>query len=125
MIELNDVLVFHERLIEKFGGASGIRSIELLESAISRPYQTFDGKDLYPEPADKAAAILESIVKNHPFIDGNKRTGYVLMRLMLMQEGLDIDAGENEKYEFVIRVASGKAELKEIKLWIQHRLISK
>jgi death-on-curing protein len=125
MIELKDVLIFHEQLIEKFGGTLGIRSIELLESAISRPYQTFDGQELHSGPVDKAAAILESIVINHPFLDGNKRTGYVLMRLMLMQEGLDVDAEENEKYEFVIQVASGKLKLGEIKIWIQNKLRSK
>ncbi len=118
MISIEDVLAFHEKLISKFGGASGIRSFELLESALIRPYQTFDGKSLYPTSIDKAAAIIESVVKNHPFIDGNKRTGYVLMRLLLMQEGLDIKAKMEEKYAFVIQIASGEIDLDAIKIWI-------
>ena len=82
MIELKEVEKIHDILIEKFGGAKGIRDSGALESAISRPYQTFDGQDLYPDPVDKAAAIFESIISNHPFVDGNKRTAYVLMLLI-------------------------------------------
>jgi len=122
MISLEDVLAFHEKLIDEFGGASGVRSMELLESALLRPYQTFDGKNLYPTSIDKAAAILESVVKNHPFIDGNKRTGYVLMRLLLMQEGFDIKAKMEEKYTFVIQIASGELDLEGIKTWIQQKI---
>ena len=122
MIEIEDVLAFHEKLIQAFGGISGLRSRELLESAILRPYQTFDGQELYPSVVNKAAAIIESIVKNHPFLDGNKRTGYVLMRLTLMQNAQDIESSEDEKYKFVIQIASGDLEFEEIRTWIQNRI---
>ena len=85
MISRQEVESIHEILIEKFGGSSGIRDREILESAVGRPYQTFDQNDLYPSPIDKAAAIFESIISNHPFVDGNKRTAYVVMRLMLLE----------------------------------------
>ena len=123
MIDVSEVLAFHEKLIEQFGGIAGIRSMELLESAIHRPYQTFDGMELYPSPIEKAAAVVESIVTNHPFLDENKRTGYVLMRLTLMQHGIDIVATEDEKYTFIIQIASGKLEFEEIKGWISRKLI--
>jgi death-on-curing protein len=84
LISEREVLEIHTILIEEFGGANGVRDEELLDSALNRPFQTFDGAELYPTPIDKAAAILESVVKNHPFSDGNKRTGYVLARLLLM-----------------------------------------
>ena len=77
MIDINEVEKIHDILLENFGGAKGIRDKGALESAINRPYQTFDGQELYPSPIDKAAAIFESIISNHPFIDGNKRTAYV------------------------------------------------
>ena len=99
MISVEEVLKIHNILIEKFGGSPGVRDKELLESSVFRPFNTFDSVDLYPSPVDKAAAIIESIVKNYPFIDGNKRTGYTLMRLMLLNDGLDIDASEDEKYK--------------------------
>jgi death-on-curing protein len=84
MINIQDAIHVHEILIDKFGGAKGVRDLSLLESALSRPFQTFDQKDLYPTPIEKSAALIESILINHPFIDGNKRIGYVLMRLLLM-----------------------------------------
>jgi death-on-curing protein len=72
MITLKEVESIHEILINKFGGSKGIRDQGILESAINRPYQTFDLNELYPFPVDKAAAIFESIISNHPFVDGNK-----------------------------------------------------
>lgn len=83
MIDIKEIIHIQEILIDKFGGVKGVRDLNLLESAISRPFQTFDNTDLYKSPIEKAAAIIESILINHPFIDGNKRIGYVLMRLML------------------------------------------
>lgn len=122
MIDLSEVEKIHDILIEKFGGAKGIRDKGLLESSINRPYQTFDGQELYPDPVDKAAAIFESIVTNHPFIDGNKRTAYVLMRLMLKNYSIDINIGQNEKYDFVIKAASGRMTFDQIRTWINDGL---
>lgn len=72
MISIKEAIGIQELLIELFGGSKGIRDKGVLQSALSRPFQTFEQKDLYPNPEDKAAAILESIIVNHPFIDGNK-----------------------------------------------------
>jgi death-on-curing protein len=123
MIELNQVLHVHEKLLEEFGGGKGIRDLGLLESAIARPFQTFGKIDLYPSLEEKAAAIIESIVRNHPFIDGNKRTGYVLMRLLILSSKKDIRATEKEKYKFVISIASSKIEFEDIILWIKKHLV--
>jgi death-on-curing protein len=124
MIKLDQALGIHQVLIEKFGGSSGIKDQGALEAALSRPFATFDQKDLYPTPVEKAAAILESILINHPFIDGNKRTGYVLMRLTLMEGGFDIKASQQEKYEFVIQVTEGKLNIEQITEWISTHLYS-
>lgn len=122
MIEISEVEKIHDILIERFGGAKGIRDKGILESAIGRPFQTFDGKDLYPDPVDKAAAIFESIVSNHPFVDGNKRTAYVLMRLILKRNQLDIDVDQDVKYDFVIKAAKGELTFDKIKTWIRNNL---
>lgn len=87
MITRVQVLSIHSTLIEFFGGASPVRDNNLLEAALMRPYQTFDAMDLHPSSIEKAAALIESILINHPFMDGNKRTGYILLRLLLI-EGL-------------------------------------
>lgn len=125
MIDLQEVLEIHQVLIQEFGGSQGVRDEGLLKSAIERPFSGFGETEFYPTPEGKAGAILESIVKNHPFIDGNKRTGYVLMRLILMQFGNDIIATQNEKYDFVIEVASGQIEFQEIVAWIRNRITNK
>jgi len=125
MIGLKESLLIHQLAIQKFGGIEEVRDMNLLESAIQRPYALFDQQELYPEPQDKAAAIIESIVKNHPFADGNKRTGYILMRLVLMENQVDIQASEDEKYEFVLKIAEGRLNFEEIKSWIEKRLIKK
>lgn len=122
MIDLKQALSIHQILIEKFGGTDGIKDQGGLESALNRPYATFDQKELYPTPVDKAAAILESVLINHPFLDGNKRTGYVFMRLTLMEGGLDIDTSQADKYEFVIKVTEGKLDTDQIRDWISSRL---
>lgn len=125
MIEINDVLNIHNILIEKFGGSKGVRDIDLLDSAINRPFASFDNQELYPSPEEKAAAILESILINHPFVDGNKRTAYVLMRLILIENGLDIYTSQNDKYQMVIEASMGIIHFDGIKTWIKSRMQNK
>ena len=122
MISLNEVIRIHEILIDKFGGPKGIRDQALLESAIQRPFQTFDQNLLYPSAIEQAAALAESLITNHPFHDGNKRIGYTMMRLHLMTNHMDIEATEDEKYDFVIKIASGDSSFDEIKEWIRDKL---
>ncbi len=121
MIKLEEVLKIHKLLIDQFGGSDGVRDVGALNSAINRPFATFDKQELYPEPIEKSAAILESIVTNHPFIDGNKRTGYVLARLLLLKSGLDIYATQNDKYDLVIAVSKGELKFEQIKNWLTQR----
>lgn len=119
MIDEHQVNAIHAILIDRFGGAHGLRDPKLLKSAISRPYQTFDGNELYPSPEEKAAAILESLAINHPFIDGNKRIAYTIFRLILLEENIEIIATEDEKYNLVISVSKGESKFPEIIDWIK------
>ena len=123
MINKEEVLFYHRQLIRRFGGSDGVRSHELLESAIGRAYQTFGGQDLYASAVEKAAALGESIIKNHPFVDGNKRTGYAMMRLLILESGQDLNANEEDKYQFVIRISTGKLDYDAILDWLKTHLI--
>jgi len=125
MIDYQEALEIHQVLIREFGGSQGVRDENGLKSALERPFSGFGETEFYPSSEEKAGAILESIVKNHPFIDGNKRTGYVLMRLVLMNFGKDIQATQDEKHDFVIAVASGKLDFQQIATWIKQRTVDK
>ncbi len=125
MIDLESCEETHNALIENFGGSKGIRDKGSLLAALARPYATFDQQDLYPTAVEKAAAIFESIIINHPFIDGNKRTAYVLMRLTLLEYDADISASQDEKYDMTILASKGEIRIEDIKLWIKERLIMK
>jgi len=118
MISTNEAEEIHKILINNFGGSHGIRDVNNLESALARPFQTFENEELYPTVILKGAALLESLLVNHPFIDGNKRLGYTLLRLLLLSNGLDIAASQQDKYEFIIDVASGKKDFDAIVEWL-------
>jgi death on curing protein len=123
MIKVEEVINIHEILIEKFGGTRGIRDRNALESALSRPFMTFDQRELYPTPVEKAAALVESLIANHPFVDGNKRIGYFIMRYFLLGENIDIQATQIEKYDFVMKIAQGQSSFEGICDWLSQRVI--
>ena len=125
MISVAEVEQLHKLLIDNFGGSHGIRDRQALDSALSRPFQTFDGNDLYPSIIEKAASLVESILINHPFIDGNKRIGYALLRLYLLYNDLDIAASPDNKYEFVINIASGTLKYDGIVSWLSSNTTEK
>jgi death-on-curing protein len=123
MIDLEFAIKIHDRSINVYGGSLGIRDKGLLLAALARPYATFDQQDLYPSPVEKAAAVFESIIINHPFMDGNKRTAYVLLRATLYIFGFDIIAFQEDKYKMTIAASKGEIHIEEIKSWIQERLV--
>jgi len=124
MIDVERVIAIHEVLIKRHGGSSVIRDINLLKSALERPFSCFGESEFYPTIEEKSAALLESIITNHPFIDGNKRIGYTLMRLLLMENQKDIRESKSEKYDFIIQIASGKINYIAILAWIRSKVIT-
>lgn len=118
MISLKTAMAVHNQALAKYGGGSGVRDEGALQAALARPFATFDQIDLYVDSIEKAAAILESIVINHPFIDGNKRTAFVLADILLYQGGFTIVATEDEIYTMVIAASTGTIRFDEIKLWL-------
>ncbi len=124
MIGRAEALFYHGELIRRFGGSDGVRDEGILDASLNRPFATFGGVDLFPSPEEKAAALLHGIITGHPFVDGNKRTGYALARLILQDAGLDITADENEKYDMVIQVATGQMDVEGIVAWMKGRVVA-
>ncbi|MEO6188316.1 MAG: type II toxin-antitoxin system death-on-curing family toxin [Ginsengibacter sp.] len=119
MISVQQTIKIHESVVKDFGGSMGIRDLGGLESALARPFQTFGGEDLYPDFFTKAAAIGESVIVNHPFIDGNKRTGYVLMEAILRVGNIKIIAENDDLYNFVISIATGEIKFEQTVVWLE------
>jgi len=123
MISRKTAEEIHSVLIKRFGGTDGTRDASALVSALLRPFQTFENVDLYPDLPSRAAALIESVITNHPFIDGNKRTAYILMRLFLIYNKADINASQQEKFEFVMSIAKGERRYDEIVQWLTSYIV--
>jgi len=123
LLTLGDVVELHRRLIEQSGGATGIRDLSVLESALAQPGATFDGVDLHVTLVDKAAALGFALVANHPFIDGNKRVGHAAMEVMLMLNGYEIDASVDEQERLVLDVASGIIRRDALTRWLAAHVV--
>lgn len=108
-IDKRDALTLHDRLLALHGGAPGLRDEALLESALARPKQHYTYAES-PDLIDLAAALTFSIVRNHPFIDGNKRIGFVLGILFLELNGRRFNASEEDAAHAVLELASGKLD---------------
>ncbi|MCR5699113.1 MAG: type II toxin-antitoxin system death-on-curing family toxin [Treponemataceae bacterium] len=116
--EYEQVIKLHSSLISQTGGEDGVRDEKLLDSSLKSPFQTFDGNALYPDIYDKAAQLCFSLIKNHPFIDGNKRIGVHLTLLFLKINGEQTIYSQEELIEFGLSAASGKMDKTDIKKWL-------
>lgn len=117
------ILLLHSQLIENFGGSSDIRDEALLDSAINTPFQTYDGEELYPTLLDKASRLCFGLVKNHPFVDGNKRIRTHAMLVFLAINGIDLEYSDIELIELILSVASGTQSDSDILRWLQQHII--
>jgi len=110
----NDVLRLYKMIVDYTGGTFGIRDETMLESAIMAPYQTFGGEELYPTIMSKAARLGYGLVKNHPFIDGNKRIGIFVMLVFLSVNSIKMDFSDDEIINMGINTASGNLNYEDI-----------
>jgi death on curing protein len=124
-LTLNEVLNLHERLLAQTGGPSGVRDIGGLESALAQPRMTFDGVELYPAISEKAAALGFSIIQNHPFLDGNKRTGHAAMEIFLILNGFEIQSSIDEQEKFILQVASGAMSRNVFSDWVDSVMVAR
>jgi death-on-curing protein len=121
-ISLRQMLQLHSRIIEQSGGTIDIFNLGALEAALLQPRMTFGGEDLHPTLAGKASILGFSIIKSHPFLDGNKRTGHAAMEIFLILNGYEIRALVADAERVVLGVASGDISREEFAAWIEAHL---
>ena len=124
-IALGEVLELYHRIIAQSGGSRGILDSSALESALAQPRMMFGNQELYPTLVEKASALGFSLIKNHPFIDGNKRIGHAAMETFLILNGFEIDASVDEQEQIILQVASGELERDDFTAWLRAHVVKK
>lgn len=119
LLSLNQLIFLHTVAIAEFGGAEGIRDRRLLESALARPLSGFASTELFNSPFARAAALFEAILRNHGFVDGNKRTAVLAAAFWLHGEGYDVVADQDEVVELALAVAEHRLGLEETAGWFE------
>jgi len=121
-LTLDEVLALHADQIARYGGSALVRDVGLLESALAMPAATFGGELVHASLDEQAAAYLFSLVKNHPFVDGNKRTGLVAMLVFLGLNGRRLEAADDELTDLVLGVAAGRLSKADVAVFVRrHR----
>ncbi len=112
------VLLLHEQLLSQSGGLQGVRDEGLLESALEAPFQAFGDTDAYPSLQQKAARLGYGLIKNHPFVDGNKRIGTHAMLVFLALNGVELSYSQKELSDIILTVAAGEKEYEDLLGWL-------
>jgi len=120
-LSLEQVEALHEAQLRRFGGAAGLRDRGALEAAVARPAMTFGGEDLYPDVPSKAAALMHSLVVNHPYVDGNKRVGAHASVLFLRVNGQRTSFSSAELEEITMAAARGEVDAEALAIWFRQR----
>ena len=118
-LTLDEVIAIHDSMIEEYGGSHGIRDLGLIQSAIARPQASFGGEDLYPTLFDKAAALFHSLMFNHAFVDGNKRTTISVTARFLAINGYALEVSQKEFVDFPLRVENNHLGQEDIAEWLK------
>lgn len=121
-LTVEQVLFLHARLIEETRGSHGVRDIHLLESSVARPQAIFEGQELYLDTFSEAAALVDSLIRNHPFVDRDKRTGVAASAIFLGRNGWLLDVSNRELELFALQVARAQLSISETSRWSrEHR----
>ena len=120
MIRLSKSQIFlmHEQLIAQTGGSTGLRDEGMLDSALNAPFQTFGGEDVYPSLQQKATRLCFGLVKNHPFVDGNKRIGAHVMLVFLALNGVELQYTQTELSDIILQLAANTIQSSDLLNWI-------
>src|ERR1043165_541284 len=124
-LSLKEVLELHRLLLEQAGGLAGVRDLGLLESAVAQPLMSFGEQELYPTIVEKAAALGFSLIKSHPFNDGNKRIGHAALETFLVLNGYEVDAPVDEQERVIMSVAAGEMGRDDFVDWLRAHVIER
>ncbi|MDB6163969.1 MAG: death-on-curing protein [Xanthomonadaceae bacterium] len=122
-VERAFALAIHERQLSEHGGSSGVRDEGLLDSALARPQQLHAYADPAPDLADLAASLAFGLARNHPFVDGNKRTAHVCYRAFLLLNGATVEASEEDKYATTLGLAEGSLSEADLANWLRQHIV--
>ena len=122
ILKKRQILLLHSVLIAESGGSDGVRDEGLLDSAVNTPFQTFSGQDLYPTVLEKAVRLGFGLIRNHPFIDGNKRIGTHAMLVFLNLNSITLSYEDEELISTILSVASGEMDADGLLKWIQQHI---
>lgn len=123
-LTIEEVIVLHKMIIDRTGGSHGIRDLGALQSSLTQPLMTFGGQELYPGLAEKAAILGFLLITNHPFIDGNKRIGYVVMETFLVVNGQELILDIEDQEAVIIRVAAGELNKEDFTNWVKTKIVT-
>jgi death-on-curing protein len=123
-LSIENILVFHKKIINETGGSLGIRDKGLVESALNRAFATYDGKDLYSSDTDKISVIAHSLICNHGFVDGNRRIGISVMLILLKMNNIKVKYTQKELVELGLKTAEGILKDRDILNWINNHIVS-
>lgn len=121
LIGLAELTWLHDRALAEFGGAEGVRDAGMLESALARPVAGFGGTPAFAGPFERAGALVEALIVDHGFVDGNKRTAVMAGALWMEREGTALDARPGELVDLALAVAEHRMDAGDIASWLQER----
>ena len=124
-ITLSEALEIYYEVMAQSGGTAAILNLGALESALAQPRMTFAGRELYPSLVEKAVALGFSLIKNHPFADGNKRAGHAIMEMFFTLNGHTIQATVDEQVDVMVKVASGDLGREGFLDWLRTHVVVK
>ena len=114
------VLLLHEKIYERYGGALGVLNEGMLDSALQAPFQTFGGEELIPDTRDKVVRLAFGLIKNHSFRDGNKRIGALVLLVLLEMNGWHVEATNEEFAGIIMGIAASEKDEEDLKNWVEN-----
>lgn len=123
ILSREQILLMHQRLIERYGGTHGVRDEALLDSALNAPFQSFGGYEFFPTVIDKAVRLCIGLIQNHPFHDGNKRIGAMALLTMLDLNRIELRTNSDELSYIILQYAAGSVDDEFILQWVKDRIV--